>query len=397
MTSKLYEIGETFSPDRCTECGICLSSCPISALPIDESKKVMAEAIKTRRLSAPIARCMLHAVYCNLVCPEGANPVGLFREIKDMSYKKQGISGLRKLTLPSEKAFICSLVREALPENEKKVMLRSFNPPESAESLLWLGCNLSQIMPYLVESTTLFEGMPIAGGPEFCCGDPYLLQGDLRSYERQANKLATKLREMAVKRMISVCPGCYVMTHDAYPKTMKNFNIKVDYFFEYLWERYLKGELKFEKLNLKVFYQEPCVFRKRNYPDLQDIPKRLMNAMGVQVVVDWKRCCGSPILYTSGELDFSRELATNAVRAAERSGADAFVTPCPSCTLHLAEYCDQAKFPIYYLSELCQMAIGEKPPNLNVERSKMVSNIVEQFISSNAEYLAERVWPDKTI
>lgn len=390
----LEEIGGIFEQDLCTKCGMCLQSCPVSSLPISESVEVITKAIINKELLASIARCMLHAACCNLVCPVAANPVGLFREIKSTAYERDGISGVKKLSLSCEKINAFSLVRTALPENEKKVMMRSFYP-EPSEILLWLGCVVSQTMPYLVEKTTLFKDMPIAGGPEFCCGGTYLLQGDLKSCEKQASKLAARLHGLGVKHIISVCPGCYVMTHDVYPKIIDNFDITVEYFFEYLWKRYLKGELRYKKLNMKVLYQQPCVFREYNYPSIQSIPRKLLNAMGVEVLADWKRCCGSPIAYTSGESEFAEELSMNAVEEAKKSGAEAVVTSCPSCTLQLAKYCDEAGLSIYYLSELCQMAIGEEPTNMNVVRSKMASDVVKHFLCSSSTFLNENVWPDR--
>ena len=74
-----------FDVEECVRCGICLESCPVIDLNIDQAKKEIENL--TSGSSFIIDECATCGT-CDLNCPNGLTPMDLIKELKSVQIKE---------------------------------------------------------------------------------------------------------------------------------------------------------------------------------------------------------------------------------------------------------------------------------------------------------------------
>jgi Fe-S oxidoreductase len=378
-----------FNKNTCKRCGHCLSKCPFLEMPLTEAEEEIARIIAYGTSEQIEKNCAL-CTYCDIVCPTQSNPSGLRKEILLKSTSEKGVECL-------------SLFSEEVPDNlftigmepetdEKKELLNELNNPTQNEDVFYLGCGISYIYSDLIQ-TGLVKGLPLMGGMKYCCGGYVHKNFGVAEAKIKGRKLLDEFQKLGLKKAITFCPGCEQMIKEEYPHIIEEFNIESQTFVDYLLEKVRKGEIEFtNKINRKIAFHDPCHPRKPEKA-IYEGPRMLLDAMGAEVV-EMKHnrhnslCCGSPLRFRNPML--ANDIVEKRIVEAKESGADTIAVRCTGCYSALSRKAAEHNLEIFYISELAQMAIGEKPPHRIEEILNGLAENMMEKIGENEELLTKK-------
>jgi len=328
--------------------------------------------------------------YCNVICPTGSNPSEL---INEMRLKKIGEVGLPNLAMRAEENpyNVISLSLELNAEVKKQDMEKYSNPPKS-EKMFYIGCALPAFYPDLAK-TKLLEEYPIIGGLKYCCKGMFYKSFGESEAKIIGKDLLEKFKKFEIKELITFCPDCEGMFKKKYPSFVEGWDIKCQNIIEFFLEKYHKGELEIKnKLKLRVAFQDPCKWRELDR-DVYNAPREFLEIIGC-TVVEMKHskenslCCGSPVEATNKAL--AKTIGEQKVAEAEEVHADALAFFCPGCIYTLGKYASEKNIKSYYITELAQMAIGEKVEAKIPELTHQIKGHLVKKIKENPKIVTER-------
>ncbi len=173
------------------------------------------------------------------------------------------------------------------------------------------------------------------GPEEPCCGEVLYNLGYHDAFVKHANRVAEKLRELGVKRMIVLAPFCAYALKKVYPKVVDGWDIEVKTLAEVLAEALRERGLRLGR-KLRVTYHDPCYYAR--FLGIVDEPREaLYRIRGVELIEPRHtglntKCVGDGgIELTYPEL--ADEVAVMRVRELIETGARVIVTQCPACIL----------------------------------------------------------------
>ncbi len=148
---------DEFSRDRCTRCGRCFEECPVMHLPPEKAKQEMARLLNGETTTDVLRRCTsCHS--CNIICPEGANPMRLILDTWHERYLKEGMPARALYFTPHNRPNFRTYALDRLPDDEK-ALLKKWDDDSPCEEILYPGCNVITA-PYLTMSR-IFDGLEI--------------------------------------------------------------------------------------------------------------------------------------------------------------------------------------------------------------------------------------------
>jgi Fe-S oxidoreductase len=357
-------------------------------LPIETAKEEIIKLIETRSVQKILKNCA-GCSYCNVVCPTGSNPAQLIREIRLRHNSERGIrcTGLITEEIPHNLMSIGLSIDTA---DKKPDLLRYENPPES-DQMFYMGCAIPYLFPDIAK-TKLFEKLPILGGMKYCCGGYVRTFGDNET-KIKGNELFQKFKELEIKKLITFCPGCDSMIKGVYPSLVDGFNIEGQTIIDYFVEKYHKGEFTIKnKISKRITFQDPCPWRSLDRK-IYEGPREFLEIMGAEVVEmkhnkESSLCCGSPLLM--GNPSLAAETAEKRMEEAKLVEAEVIAHICTGCYSALSNPASKRDIRSYYITELAQLAIGERPSQKILENTKKLQKQVFQTISQNPQILSER-------
>jgi Fe-S oxidoreductase len=378
-----------FNEKTCQQCGTCLEQCPFLQLPKDQAKEEISLMIKTRNSRKILKNCA-GCSYCDTICPTNSNPSALRREIRLKHIRSKGISSLAFITedMPNN---LMSISFEVNTE-QKRRNIENYRNPMNNEAMFYLGCGIPYIFPDLVK-TKLLGDLPLLGGMKNCCGGyVYNFFGEeeakIKGYE-----LFERIRSLGIKRVITFCPDCEKMIQGVYPSILEGFNIESQTIIDYFIEKYHKGELNFKnKIKKRITFQDPCPWRKLD-KKIYNGPREFLEIIGAEVVEmkhnkEKSLCCGAPVAVTNRPL--GKKIAKMKVSEVKNIGAEAIAYICTGCLFGLAKYASSKNIESYYITELAQMAIGEKPTHQIVNTIKQMENHLFKKVGENPTLMTNR-------
>jgi len=306
----------------------------------EKAKEEIDKLIKGEPAST-IKECIT-CVACNQYCEKGANPFDLINQ-------RQEETGLFEV---SERSLDFFSAADMMPT---KVI--SGQPGKPVMSL----CVVGDSIPELFEGQ-LFEGMTFLKGGEYFCKIGWVHAGKESPVRDGAQAVVKKLAVTKAKEIVFYHDDCYAMM----TAKVKEYGIDLPFqpihIIEYLLN-YLKDHKdQIKKLNMKIAYQQPCASRYTPWKD--EWLDELFHIIGVERV---KRkydrinalCCATPIVSTDRERASSTK--NRNIKDALDAGAEAMVFLCPICFLSLRRRTREAGLDPIPLSNLCRLALGEKP------------------------------------
>jgi Fe-S oxidoreductase len=328
---------------KCNLCGDCLVRCQY----IDYDKdKAVAEikALMDSKEAEILSKCIT-CFACTEYCPTGADPFDLICKMQE----KTGISSLRESPFwPTPSGLSDRL------ESPSHLI-----PGDPDKPVLSLG-NLHSLIPEGALDGQLFQGMTVVKGGMYYC-----LFGIVHFEESFVEKYAQRFIDNYAslgKDIIFLHDDCYAMVH----AKIKDYGISVPFKYMSLFE-YLRNYLRDHrssiiKLGKKVAYQRNCA--SRYTPGKDAFLDEIFELIGVERPPrkydrETALCCGEAIVDVLPEL--AAEVQARNINDAIACGADALITYCPACHHALQQPTSQFGLTHIYITDLCRMALGEKP------------------------------------
>jgi Fe-S oxidoreductase len=172
---------------------------------------------------------------------------------------------------------------------------------------------------------------------ERCCGHDLLLQGDRKGFMALARANMKEFAAQGIKRIITHCPEGYYTFKVDYPRMLGETGLEVLHLTEVLTPLVQEGSISLGRRDGKVAYHDPCMLGRCSR--LFDEPRSLLGAVeGLEVAeLEQSRetalCCGSSPWAHCGAVN--RQIQERLLAQAQATGAEAMVTPCPKCQIHL--------------------------------------------------------------
>ncbi|MBD3227283.1 MAG: 4Fe-4S dicluster domain-containing protein [Candidatus Lokiarchaeota archaeon] len=381
-----------FNQEKCTLCGDCFHKCPVLQLPIEKSIEEMKRIQARKKTEIVLQKCQ-SCFYCNIICPNQANPAQLILKRWNEYYKENGLPIWAKyfntLDHPNFRSYPLSM--KTLPKDEKQVLEDWKDLSKVKGNYCYPGCNV--ITSCYLTDTKLLEDLEIRGALDFCCGETFYRTGLFEQVKQQTKRLNKYFSKLDVKKMVILCTaGCNVFKN-ILPHFGANFDFPIQSYLEYLWERIKSGDLVLKKKilkNVKVTIQDSC-YSKMFGSEYIEIPRKILKQLGAEIVEmehskECMVCCGiaggfSPY---SGYHPLKIIKATLArLREAKKTKAQIHVVYCAGCLqlFNIMRIIYPVALPVYHILELLQLSIGEKPKRREFSRalSFFLGIIIKQF------------------
>ncbi len=146
-------------------------------------------------------------------------------------------------------------------------------------------------------------------------------------FEKHAEKVYKRLKEIGVKRIITIDPHTTHIMRKVYPNFIDSYDIDVKNYLEILSEKGIKGR----GLKKEVTIHDPCLYAR--YENITEQPRKLLESIGIEVKEPENSktmtfCCGGPIESLSPKL--SKGIASHRMNELTKAGKE-IVTMCPIC------------------------------------------------------------------
>ena len=225
-------------------------------------------------------------------------------------------------------------------------------------------------LTYLIQGK-LFEGLtPISTDSRkmhhFFCQLMYLHFARTSVINQRLSGVIETISAYKPTEVVHFHDECY----GTYTSYAPAFGIEVPFrsihLFEHLYNRLLKLKDYIQPLNYKLAYQRPC--SSRLSPEAHGYVDKIFDLIGVEHVdreyVDENAlCCGSTIVSQrqEGSRRLSIELQKKNIADMKQAGAELCIFNCPACMQTMGKQVAENGIMPIWMSDLCRMAIGEKP------------------------------------
>jgi heterodisulfide reductase subunit D len=195
---------------------------------------------------------------------------------------------------------------------------------------------------------------------ERCCGRDLLIQGDQEGFLNLVKANKEEFNRHGVKRIITYCPECYDCLKNEYPKVTGNKDIQIVNLIELLSPMIKDKKIALGKLEKKLTYHDPCKLG-RGFRLFEEPRELLKSISGVDLVEmennrETSLCCGAnPWAYCNA---VNRQVQGQRLAQAVAVGAEALVTACPKCQIHLkcAQKNEATKMTAIDIQDLAELA-----------------------------------------
>lgn len=242
---------------------------------------------------------------------------------------------------------------------------------EKADVIYHAGCMLSfdpELWGAARDAIALLQqaGVDIgtAGKEEACCGGRAYEIGHLGEFTKYAEHNLETYNGAGAAKVIVSCSDGYSHIKLLYPKVNIKMNFEVLHIVEYLAQLIKEGRLTFAKqVPMKVTYHDPCHLGR--YAGIYDPPRDILRSIPGLELIEMERsreyswCCGAGAGVKEVYPELSLWTASERIREAVATGADALVTSCPWCERNfkdaIKEYGETIE--VYDIAEVARKAI----------------------------------------
>jgi Fe-S oxidoreductase len=361
----------------CLECGKCTSACPVSIYypgfsPRLLVKKALLDFEEDLLSDKNIWDC-LTCNLCNDVCMSDVQLPEFIRAIRAEA-QPTGNEGCethcgvphavsRIMTNPNLKQDRLEWITQDIKVSNNK-----------GEYLLWVGCapyhktifsdydDGTDIPKAALRLLNFFGISPVVLPNEKCCGHDMLWLGQKKTFEELKEQNKKAIEDSKVEKIITTCAEGYFTLKNDY-----NLDAEVIHISQFLADKIENENPKFKATKkMKVTYHDPC--RLGRFAGEYEAPRKILDALPNVEFVEMEKnrhkspCCGVSAWINCD--DFSRNMRFNKLKMAKDVGADAIVTTCPKCRIHLRCYTTnehvtpQMSMNIEDLTLLCARAMG---------------------------------------
>ena len=174
-------------------------------------------------------------------------------------------------------------------------------------------------------------------GRELCCGSVLFRTGQEREAEEVRRRNEEEFRRLGVRRLLTVCPGCY----STFRKDYSLDGVEVLHLTQLLRELVREGRLRLGGRRVRATYHDPCHLGRewRIYEEPREVLRSIpgLELVEMNLSRELSRCCGAGGGVRSAFREVSRAASRTRVGDALEAGAELLVTSCPFCYHHLRE------------------------------------------------------------
>jgi len=332
---------------KCNLCGDCLVNCRYAGY--DRDKAIADIKLLMEGKPADILSKCTTCLACMTYCPTGADPSDLIVKMQE----RIGTSPIVMVGKPAREALVRAFEGK---EDPPQVI-----PGDPDKPALSLDSFRFENFPEGTFDSQLFKGMTIVRGGEYASLVGYVHMGGASFVEKYGQRVLDNLAKLG-KDIVYIHNEGFILAHVKAKEYGFEVRFKYMHLFEYL-RNYLKAhQTNITRLGKKVAYQANCATRW--IPEYDAFLDEVFELIGVERPArEYERsnavCCTAPLIYTN------RELAVNIQKKnfedAIARGADAIVTSCPVCHGVFRRPSAQFNLPSVFITDLCRMALGEKP------------------------------------
>jgi Fe-S oxidoreductase len=332
---------------KCNLCGDCLVNCRY--VNYDKDKAIAEITLLMEGKEAEILNKCTTCMACSSYCPTGADPADLIFRMQE----KIGTSPIVMVGKPAREALV-----RAFEQGEDPVQLIPGDPDKPALSL---DSFRFENFPEGTFDSQLFKGMTIVRGGQYASLAGYVHMGGASLVEKYGQRVLDNLTNLG-KDIVYLHNEGFVLAH----VKAKEYGFRVPFKYMHLFE-YMRNYLKAHKKNItklgkKVAYQANC--GTRWIPEYDDLLDEVFELVGVERPGRKYEhvnalCCTGPLIYVNRELavDIQKKNFDDAIA----SSAQAIITSCPVCYGVLRRPSSQFNLPNIFITDLCRIALGEKP------------------------------------
>ena len=379
------EVTEGFAEKMslCLMCKACVENCP-SGVKVD--KAVMAaRALSNRKKGLHWAKKL---IFRGVLKPKRIMPLGMglgaaFQGLFIKAADRPGAYSLRVPVVLDKRRVIPKLARRTLRSRAAAQVKTA--TPTSRKVAFFTGCLLNYVYADMGEAILQALGklgvQVVVPKEQQCCGLPPLVNGDMQTAVQLAASnvrlFAQALEKEGAEAILVGCASCGSCMKHEWAETLTTAGPEYAQVAEvaktiapriYDVSEYVVDILDIEHMGLtlkpqhrKVTYHDPCHLNRGQ--GVVDQPRRILKLIpGVEFVEmnDPGRCCGSGGSFSLIHYDLSIDI--NKVKADDiaGTGANAVVTGCPGCTMHMADGLHRQGFnqEVLHTFQLLNEALG---------------------------------------
>jgi Fe-S oxidoreductase len=223
---------------------------------------------------------------------------------------------------------------------------------------------------YLIQGK-LFDDLPVISTDprkmfHYFCQLMYLHYGRSSVIKERLPGILQTIARHNVSEVICFHDECYGTYTSYCPAVGIDVPFKSIHFFEFLYNRLNELKDEITPVNLKVAYQRPCSSRLSS--DKHHFVRDIFELIGAENVereyVDEDAiCCGGTIQgqRREGSRKRAADVQKRNIEDMKNAGAEVCVFNCPACYTTLGRLVAQNGIRPIFMSDLCRLAIGEKP------------------------------------
>jgi len=344
---------------HCIRCGLCLSTCPLYRLTLDETDSPRARVALLRAMreglveepstetASQFFRCLLCGA-CTFTCPSGVT-VDRILELTRGEMKDLGL-------IPEPLTALGDRITEGHnisgEPNENRLMWTDNlpDPPtgigkEKADVVYFVGCvsamfprsySVAQSFVQLLEKANVNYGL--LGEREWCCGYPQAISGEPERARGTMEHNLESVRAMGAKTLVTTCPSCFHFWKHTYPVALDaQIHLEVRHATEFIADLLESGQLPLrEDLQEQVVtYHDPCDLGRKS--GVFEAPRRIIEQIPGLTLVEMpenregSHCCGGGGNLESFDPELSASIAARRIRQAAETGAKTVVSACQQC------------------------------------------------------------------
>ena len=329
--------------DSCTACNACLDVCQIyeatqkevfgTVSRLHTAKKIFqGEEVNSEEIQS-IYNC-LKCERCNVVCPVDIDIAGIVRT-SQLDLVRQGIGPLEAPNRIIDGIQLSGNAVNGDPAKRWDWLPQEF-PKKESDTLFYVGCAASFLYPQAAISSYLLlkklgvDFMMLED--EGCCGYFYYYIGKMDLAREHFERNAEKFKHLGIKKIITICAGCYHNLKNWYPEILGHRDFEVIHISQLLPN--LLKERKLKKDGREMTYHDPCGLGRLG-GGIYDEPREVLRLCGVNLVEVEKikelgSCCGA--MNISNFREISAAIAGNFL---DKVKTHTVVTSCSFCLFGL--------------------------------------------------------------
>jgi Fe-S oxidoreductase len=288
---------------------------------------------------ADILEDCITCCWCNQICPTGANPFDLITETQEklgMQIADEEFYDIKEF--PNE-------ITKGDPDRPvmSTCVIDPWLPPETLDS-------------------QLFKGMTLVRGSKYFAWMGICHLGQSTPIRENAQAFVDNLAELGAEEIVFIHADDYAMLTEVAPGFGIEIPFRPVHIIEYLRDYIKEHPDRVTKLNKKIAYQRPCA--DRCAPADNDTLNELFELIGVERMEREHDggeglCCGA--LFVKSRPEKIKQIREMNLSDAKESGAEAMVFLCPVCLYALGEGAGERGMAPIFITDVCKMALGEKP------------------------------------